>query len=92
MFVYQRINQGIPSWTLPQFQGEPFTLSSAPGSAAAVFLFSDGPMVRIHRIHGAGVLKIPMDENGRYSPPYMDGIGMYKDIYIGVHHLDVMNF
>ena len=38
-------------------------------------------------------LKIPkMDENGRYSPPYMDGIGMYKDIYIGVHHLDVMNF
>ena len=43
MFVYQRINQGIPSWTLPQFQGEPFTLSSAPGSAAAgFFLFSDG--------------------------------------------------
>lgn len=41
-------------------------------------------MVRIESINGAGEfkLKIPkMDENGRYSPPYMDGIGMYIYIY-----------
>ena len=85
MFVYQRINQGIPSWTLPQFQGEPFTLSSAPGSAAAVFFCFR--MVRWYESIESMVpvysLKIPkLDENGRYSPPYMDGIGMYRDLSI----------